>query len=98
MTAHFVRQGTTADAAIGTRLRKLGKSARNWTVVTSDRQVAAASREAHARVISSEEFAHSVMENGEVGTVSLELDENLSLSDEAVDEWLHIFGGDETDS
>src|SRR5262245_2786427 len=39
ITAHFVRLGTSADNAIRNRLKKLGRSARNWTVVSSDRQV-----------------------------------------------------------
>src|SRR4026207_107874 len=38
VTAHFVRLGTTADDAIRTRLKTLGKSAKNWVVVSSDRQ------------------------------------------------------------
>src|SRR5829696_10388004 len=41
ITAHFVRLGSSADNAIRNRLRSLGKSAKNWTVVTSDRQVQA---------------------------------------------------------
>src|SRR5215470_4210350 len=44
VTAYFIRQGTTADDAIRDRLKKLGRSARNWTVVSSDRQVQANAR------------------------------------------------------
>jgi uncharacterized protein len=44
VTARFVRQGTTADAAIRARLARLGRSARNWTVVSSDQEVQAAAR------------------------------------------------------
>ena len=36
VTAHFVRQGSSADAAIEFRLTQLGKAAKNWTVVSSD--------------------------------------------------------------
>src|SRR5918996_1831194 len=57
ITAHFVRLGATADNAIRIRLKKLGKSARNWTVVSSDRQVQAEARAVHAEVISSDSFA-----------------------------------------
>ena len=39
VTAHFVRLGTTADSAIKNRLEKLGRGARNWIVVSSDREV-----------------------------------------------------------
>src|SRR5688500_15452880 len=38
VNAHFIRLGTSADNAIRSRLKKLGKSAKNWTVVSSDRQ------------------------------------------------------------
>src|SRR5512140_502536 len=39
LTAHFVRKPRIADEAIRLRLKKLGKAARNWTVVSSDRSV-----------------------------------------------------------
>ncbi|HLO30861.1 MAG TPA: NYN domain-containing protein, partial [Anaerolineales bacterium] len=52
VTAHFVRLGTTADDAIRNRLKMLRKSARNWTVVSSDRQVQAEARAAFAEVVS----------------------------------------------
>ena len=55
--AHFIRPGTTADSAILSRLKHLGRSARNWTVVSSDRQVQAGARAARTQVLSSETFA-----------------------------------------
>jgi len=91
VTAHFIRQGTTADSAIRNRLRRLGHSARNWTVVSSDREVTAASREAQAQVISADEFAQSLIHQDEIEMSGLETDENLALSPEAVDEWLKLF-------
>ena len=60
VTAHFVRLGATADSAIRARLKTLGRAARNWTVVTSDRQVQADARGAGAAVVSSEAFAARV--------------------------------------
>lgn len=57
VTAYYVLRGITADAAIMAYIRKLGKSARNYKVVSSDRQVSAAAHSAHAEVISSEAFA-----------------------------------------
>jgi uncharacterized protein len=59
--AHFVRQGSTADAAIKARLQELGKSARNYSVVSSDLQVQDAARSAHAGVISSGDFARELV-------------------------------------
>ena len=55
--AVFVHEGRTADEAIMDRLNKLGKRARNATVVSSDRQVQQAARAAHASVVSSQAFA-----------------------------------------
>ncbi len=57
VTAHFVRKGSTADAAIKAHVKRLGRAARNWTVITSDRDIQATAREAHAAVLSSDEFA-----------------------------------------
>jgi predicted RNA-binding protein with PIN domain len=57
VTAHFVRQGSSADAAIELQLARLGKIVKNWTVVSSDRRVQQAARAVHAGVLSSEEFA-----------------------------------------
>src|SRR5512134_3531141 len=56
VTAHFVRLGDTADNAIRNRLKKLGRSAQNWTIVSSDRQVQAEAHAAHAEVVSSDAF------------------------------------------
>src|SRR6185369_15023593 len=39
VTVHFVPVKSTADNAIRSRLKKMGKSAKNWTLVTSDRRV-----------------------------------------------------------
>ena len=95
VTARFIRQGMTADTAIRMRLRNLGASARNWTVVTSDREVAAAAREARAQVITSETFAQTLRGGRPTDQVSSEKDANLSLSPEDVDDWLQIFGGND---
>ncbi len=57
VTAVFVPHGATADAAIEARLARLGKSARNWIVVSSDGRVQRAAQAFHARAVSSEEFA-----------------------------------------
>jgi len=96
VTAHFIRQGTTADAAICSRLRGLGNAARNWTVVTSDREVAAAAREASAHVFSSDEFADKLIEAHDFAEISPEDDENLALGSDAVEEWLRIFTEDKS--
>lgn len=57
VSAIFVRAGETADDRIRRRLSGLGREAKNWSVVSSDREVQAAARAAGAQVIPSEEFA-----------------------------------------
>jgi predicted RNA-binding protein with PIN domain len=88
VTAHFVRQGRTADAAIATRLRQLAGDASNWTVVSSDRAVQAAAREMRAQVLKSEEFARLLAQDrvrGDQGQQAAEIP-----ADE-IDEWLELF-------
>jgi len=57
VTAYFVSQRSNADAAIRARLEQLGGAARNWIVVSSDREVLRAARAARARTETSEQFA-----------------------------------------
>jgi len=86
--AHFVPIGQTADNAIRLRLKKLGNAAKNWTVVSSDREVQAEARVVHAEVISSDEFA-GMIHNAGSRTPRSERERQLSQNE--VDEWLKIF-------
>lgn len=95
VTAHYIRQGQTADDGIRNRLRKLGASARNWTVVSSDRQVAAASREARAGVISADEFARKLEVSGSLDEITPEIDPDLSIHPDELGDWLKFFEGNE---
>jgi len=88
ITAHFVRLGTTADDAIRKRLKALGTSARNWTVVSSDRQVQAEANAVLAKVISSDSFAVMLKQ---VRLSAPKEDNNRKLSDNEVEEWMRIF-------
>jgi predicted RNA-binding protein with PIN domain len=88
VTAHFVRLGTTADDAIRNRLKKLGKSARNWTVISSDRQVQADARAAQAEVASSDSFAGLLKQAQNSAPKS---NSDRKISPQEVDEWLKIF-------
>ena len=91
VTARFVREGQTADEAITKHLKRLAGEARNWSVVSSDRQVAAAAKAAHARATPAAEFAQFLMDTlNEAGGKSQTAD--TTLSDEEVNEWLDIFG------
>ena len=60
VTAYFVRKGSSADAAIETRLTGMKKSAKNWTVVSSDARVRAAAGSCQAASMSSEQFAEEM--------------------------------------
>ena len=86
--AVFVRQGTTADDAIRNRLKKLGREARNWTVVSSDRQVQAEARAAAAEILSSDTFA-ALLKQADPSSENPNGDKPLSPSE--VDEWLKLF-------
>jgi len=85
VTAHFVRLGASADDAIRTRLKRLGRSARNWTVVTSDRQVQADANTARAEILSSESFAGMVKHTR---SSAPKAGADRILSKQEVDEWL----------
>jgi predicted RNA-binding protein with PIN domain len=88
VTAHFVSLTSNADSAIRKRLKKMGKAAKNWTVVTSDRQVQADARAAQAEVISSETFAGRLRQVKNSPRIPKG---ERSLSTQEVDEWLKIF-------
>ena len=89
VTAHFVRQGATADAAIRAALQRLGPAARNWSVVSSDHEVQGAGRASHAEVLSSEEFVSRI--RGLRESPGARAGEQ-KLSSEEVAEWLELFG------
>lgn len=88
--AHFVRLGLTADNAIRDRLRTLGKSAKNWIVVSSDRQVLVNARTAHAEIISSEQFAAQVINTLRAGPPTSNTKNYMNENE--INEWLAIFG------
>jgi predicted RNA-binding protein with PIN domain len=87
--AHFVPLGHTADNAIRARLKKMGKGAKNWSVVSSDRQVQADAHSLRAQTISSEEFAKQLA-HARSSAPKPEPDQR-GLSSIEVREWLDIF-------
>ena len=89
VTAHFVRLGSSADAAIEVRLEAMGRSAKNWTVVSSDHRVQRAAQSVHASVITSDEFARQVAA-AQVERTMISKGEAILNPDE-VEEWLNIF-------
>jgi uncharacterized protein len=95
--AHFVPQGTIADDAITRHLQRLGKVARNQTLVSSDRRVQAEGRAAGAQVVSSEAFASLILA-AEAKAAETARTEDKSLSSGEVDEWLELFKSRPKDS
>ena len=88
VTAHFVRLGTTADDAIRRRLKTLGKSAKNSTVVSSDRQVRAEANAVRAEIISSDAFAATLKQARPSAPKG---NNDRKLSADEVDEWIRLF-------
>jgi predicted RNA-binding protein with PIN domain len=89
VTVHFVRLGMTADNAIRNRVKGLGKSAKNWTVVSSDRQVQVEARAAQAEVVSSDSFAGQLKQ---ARTSAPKPKHDRKLSNQEVEDWLKLFG------
>jgi predicted RNA-binding protein with PIN domain len=96
VTARFIRQGMTADQAIKNRLQRLGGEARNWTVVSSDREVQASARKARAKIIPAEVFAQQLIPN----SGRFEPESNATseaLSPDEIQDWMDLFGVDKED-
>ena len=95
VTAHFVRKPLIADTAIRLRLKKLGKAARNWTVVSSDHAIQADARAVGARSISSDEFAETVMQVLRTGPGPSQPENDMSARE--LYEWIKFFDRDRND-
>jgi predicted RNA-binding protein with PIN domain len=94
VTAHFVSRTSTADEAIKRRLVQLGRSARNWTVVSSDGEVRQAALAAHAQSETSEEFAKRVghaIRSGHAKSRQNPLGEPREMTDLELEQWMEIF-------
>ncbi len=89
VTAHFIRLGSSADAAIKAHIKRLGRAARNWAVVTSDRDIQATARAAHATVIPSEDFAAQL---DRLRHAAERPAQQPAMTAEDLAEWLKLFG------
>jgi predicted RNA-binding protein with PIN domain len=94
VVARFVREGRTADQAIRSKLNRLGGEARNWTVVSSDREVQINAKALRSRVISSEDFAQQLREAMDNSGGKTSEREN-EISPQELDDWMQIFGFEE---
>jgi predicted RNA-binding protein with PIN domain len=89
ITIQFVLPGQTADQVLMRRMRRV-KNPQAVGVVTSDRAVQQAARQAGLRVQTSGEFAGQLLAPPSVETETEERT-NLRLSSTEVEEWLDIF-------
>lgn len=92
--AVFVRQTSTADDAIKARLSQLGKEAKNWTVVSSDREILVEARSYQSSILTSPKFAGMLRE--QLSGIQQEEDKNETpdQSNFEVDYWLDQFSQD----
>lgn len=91
VTAVFVRQGKTADTAIREYLHQLGKAAKNWVVVTSDRQILSEARAKGAGMISSAAFSQQVVAASGARPMSKKGNDPV-LSEDELKDWMTLFG------
>ena len=88
ITVQFVRQGQTADQVLIRRIHQV-KNPQAVMVVTSDREVEQAARQARIRVVSAQEFARRLHQPTSLAEEKGQTD--IELSPDEVDEWLTIF-------
>lgn len=93
VTAHFAPAGITADQVIIARLRRAGRGARNWTVVSSDHWVQNQARALHARVIASDEFARQLMSLNQSEKADSD-SQAMVLDEEEIQRWMRLFTGE----
>ena len=90
VTAHFIQASSSADEAICRKLIQLGRQARNWKVVSSDRQVQAEARAAQAEVLAAEDFARLLQATPQSAKPGRPR-RTEGLSPGEVEDWLRIF-------
>ena len=95
VTAVFVRKGIQADERDNREIGEIGKKARNWRIVTSDRKIQAQARALYVNVIQSEIFAEELEKaQGDLFAEPTAQPDN-KLSQQEIVEWLKIFDEDE---
>jgi predicted RNA-binding protein with PIN domain len=89
--AHFVHVDSSADQAIKSRIRELGKSAKNWTVVSSDREVLAEARSWKTKIMRSSDFVKLLQPKAHLTISDNDKDDQPEVSEDEVDFWLDQF-------
>jgi predicted RNA-binding protein with PIN domain len=93
--AHFIHQDSTADKAMINRLSRMGKDAKNWIIVTSDREILVEARSAHSQTLSSTEFAAMLKKSISATTNDIDKQADPEISSGEVDFWMDQFGNRE---
>jgi hypothetical protein len=88
--AIFVSDKTIADERIIKRIQTMGKNAKNWTVVTSDRMIITNARASHAKLLTSDEFSKKLVR--EVDSKGCTQMKDTEMSEVELAEWLKLFG------
>jgi uncharacterized protein len=88
--AHFVTQHSSADDAIRQRLARLGKSAKNWTVVSSDAAVQAEARAAGAQALAAEQFVR-LLRQPKKSSATQDEERPSEMGPDEIDDWLKLF-------
>lgn len=92
--AHFITRDSTADQAIKNHLSRLGKSAKNWTVVSSDREILAEAKSSQCQILKSSDFAVMVLTDTSPSNSASDKNDQPDISPGEVDYWLDQFGSD----
>lgn len=87
----FTRAGHTADQEIKGRLKRLGRQASNWVVVTSDHSIQVEARAVRAQVITADTFARDLLAALREGSSPAGSASEAGLSPEEVEFWLRQF-------
>jgi len=91
LTVQFVSPSQTADQVIMQRVRRV-KNPQELIVVTSDRAVQQAARQARVRVLTSPEFAQQLLQAAPAGSEEDRSSQvEVKLSADEIDEWLTFF-------
>jgi uncharacterized protein len=91
VSCYFARSPQDADAQLIKRIRAL-KHPHEWTLVTSDRQVARVGMDRGVRVISAHEFARQLTAPAQPAPVAPDERRDVRLSQAEIEEWLRLFG------
>lgn len=91
ISCHFARSPHDADTHLIKQLRSL-KRPRDWTLVSSDRQIVRVAEECGARVISSQEFARQLLAPTPTRPAARPDEKyDVRLSEAEIEEWLELF-------